>query len=488
MNIKKLSYLYNISENKLLNHKEYFDFDITENCCLYYPEPFISIQNNDYISPIEYLKQYFRNISHNNILDTILLEAITINKQNLIKYDNNLESYVLRDQVILQYIMNRPKTFIMTIWPIAKEFIDEIILYLQENGIVSVIRKISLSYLGAQNLLEYLYNKIILKRTSIDRKLHFINTKLQYTEFDKNKINDFYVIVFENINDLPISGTGAAFKTTLRQEIMKIIKKKYSNKNVELTDTVHINDYFYETIEYAQMYFHEQTLIHMQKKNINNWLDESMTPSFLRLNAIKKWQIKNLNLLESQRMILLTGTSFFTLGIRKSADIDSIFLNIESNNDTREKELTELIYKDFFNEDTKIPFADSGMPGTIAWKESWTKKNQQFYSTFTDPLTDYILTMNPKLFYYWSGLKIMIFDMTLQFKLDRYIPSDYVDFIILKELYPGMTLIDIFVAKDAIWKNKKHRSIKTINELIEKSFERYMLKDKRRINIKKYLL
>ena len=124
MNIKKLSYLYNISENKLLNHKEYLDFDITEYCCLYHPEPYISIQNNDYLSPIEHVKQYFRNITDNDILDQQILEATVINKKKLIKYDNNLETYIQRDQVILQYIMNRPKTFIMTIWPIAKEFID----------------------------------------------------------------------------------------------------------------------------------------------------------------------------------------------------------------------------------------------------------------------------------------------------------------------------------------------------------------------------
>ena len=92
------------------------------------------------------------------------------------------------------------------------------------------------------------------------------------------------------------------------------------------------------------------------------------------------------------------------------------------------------------------------------------------------------------MYYYWNGLKIMTFDLTLQFKLHRYIPSDYVDFIILKELYPGITIIDIFVKKNAIWEHKKHRTIKTINELIIKSFERYMLKDKRRINIKNYLL
>jgi len=486
MDIKKLSYLYNLSEKDILKHKEYFDFNLNEYCCFYNPEPYINIELNNYIDSIEFLKKYFKNINFYDFFDKCVIQANIINKKNLIKYDNSLENYASRDHVILQYIMNRPKTFILTIWPIANEFIDEIVLFLHKNGIVSVIRKINLSYLGGQNLINYLYNKIILPKTSIDRKLKFINSKLEYTEFNK-KNNEFNIIVFENINDLPISGTGAIFKTQLRQTILNIIKKKYPNKNVELSDIVHINDFFFETIEYAQIYFHEQTLFNLQKRNINNFLHESMNPSFLRLNTIKKWQIKNLDILESQRLILLTGSAFYTMGIRKSSDIDSIFININEDCD-REKELEQIIYKDFFDESSKIPFADSGMPGTKAWKESWSEKNNKFYSSLDIEIDDFILTMNPEMYYYFNGLKIMNFDMTILFKLDRYIPSDYMDFIILKELYPKLTDIEIYLNRDEIWKYKKNRSIHKINELILKSYERYIIEDKRRIQIKKYLL
>ena len=486
MDIKKLSYLYNLKEEQILKHKEYFNFSLNEYCCFYEPEPYINIELNNYIDSIEYLKKYFRNINFYDFYDKILLEATKINKTNLIRYDNTLEKYALRDHAILQYITNRPKTFILTIWPIAKEFIDEIILFLNRNGIVSVIRKINLSYLGGQNLINYFYNKIILSKTSIERKLKFINSKLEYTEFNK-KDNEFYVIVFENINDLPISGTGAIFKTQIRQEILKIIKKKYPNKNVELSDIIHINDFFYESIEYAQIYFHEQTLLFLQKKNLKNCLHESLNPSFLRLNTIKKWQIKNLNSLESQRLILLTGSSFYTMGIRKSSDIDSIFINIKEES-KREKDLENIIYQDFFNESSKIPFADSGMPDSNAWKDSWTEKNNKFYNSLDEKVDDFVLTMNPEMYYYYNGIKIMNFDMTILLKLDRYIPSDYMDFIILKELYPNITDVNIYLKRDEIWKDKKHRSTKKINELILKSYERYLIEDKRRINIKKYLL
>ena len=78
--------------------------------------------------------------------------------------------------------------------------------------------------------------------------------------------------------------------------------------------------------------------------------------------------------------------------------------------------------------------------------------------------------------------------LTIQFKLHRYIPSDYVDFIILKELYPNITTIDIFLDKNYIWRNKKNVFNQKINQLIIKSFDRYLIKDKRRINIHKYLL
>jgi len=265
------------------------------------------------------------------------------------------------------------------------------------------------------------------------------------------------------------------------------IKKKDPNKNIELSDIVHINDFFYESIEYAQIYFHEQTLFNLEKRNINNFLHESMIPSFLRLNSIKKWQIKNLNILESQRLILLTGSGFYTMGIRKSSDIDSIFINIKEKSE-REQELEQIIYVDFFDDLSKIPFADSGMPETKAWKESWTKKNDQFYSSLDITIDDFILTMNPEMYYYFNGIKIMNFDMTILFKLDRYIPSDYMDFIILKELYPNLTDVDIYLNRDEIWKYKKNRSIYKINELILKSFKRYLIEDSRRIQINKYLL
>jgi hypothetical protein len=485
MDIKKLAYLYNLSPEQINKHIEYFQFTTNEYCCFYEPEPYVQIGPNEYSKPIEFMLEYYKNVNKYSFLSRALKEAKSIDKKTLIKYSNSYENYQDRDYVMLQYITNRPKTFFLTIWPISVEFIDQIINFLHKNGIVSTCREVELSYLGSQNLLNYLYSKIILTKTSVDRKLKFIDSKLQYTEFSKNKINKFYVIVFENINNLPISGTGAVFKTELRQYIMDLIKSKYPQKNVELPDTVHINDFFYESIEYAQIYFHEQTLLNLQKKILSNWLDDSFTPSFLRLNTIKKWQIKNLSTIESQRLILLTGSSFLTTGIRKSSDVDSIFINIGLDNETK---LVEIINRDFFDDKTKIPFADSGMPGTRAWKDSWTKSNNDFYNSLDNPIDDFILALDPSMYYYWNGLKIMSFEMTLKFKLHRYIPSDYVDFIILKELYPNITTIDIYLNKSNIWKNKPNRSNEKINQLIIKSFDRYLIKDKRRINIHKFLI
>ena len=487
MDINKLSYLYNLSTEQINKHIQYYNFNLNEYCCFYEPEPYVQTNTNEYSKPIEFMIEYYKNVNKYSFLSDSLKEAKSIDKQKLIKYSNNYDNYQLRDFVMLQYITNRPKTFFLTIWPISAEFIDEIIIFLQKNGIIATCREIDLSYLGSQNLVNYLYNKIILTKTSIDRKLKFIDSKLLYTEFSKTKINKFFVIVFENINNLPISGTGAAFKTELRQYIIQLIKLKYPQKNIELPDTVHINDFFFESIEYAQIYFHEQTLLNLQQKILSNWLDESFNPSYLRLNTIKNWQIKNLSTIESQRLILLTGSSFLTTGIRKSADVDSIFLNKDETS-KREKELIDIINKDFFDEKTKLPFADSGMPGTIAWKDSWTESNNDFYKSLEYPIDDFILTIDPSMYYYWNGLKIMTFDLTIQFKLHRYIPSDYVDFIILKELYPNISTINLNLNKNYIWRNKKNKSNQKINQLIIKSFDRYLIKDKRRINIHKYLL
>lgn len=487
MDNKKLAYLYNLNHAEVNAHEKYLKYSMDEYCCYYEPKPYVDIGPNQYTKPIEFMLEYFLNVNKFKFLSKMLDEAKQIENKTNIKYSNSYSNYVSRDEVILQYISNRPKTFIMTIWPCASKSINDIIKYLEQNGIVSVCREIELSYNGAQNLICHLYNKIIISKTSIERKLKFINSKLEYSKFIKNKNNKFYVIVFENINDLPISGTGAIFKTQLREYIKTLILNKSPGENIELPDTVHINDFFYEAIEYAQTYFHEQTLINLNNKILKNWLDPAFLPSFLRLNALKSWKIQNLSNIESQRLILLTGSSFYTTGIRKSADIDSIFINVGSDSD-REQELENLIFQDFFNIDTKIPFIDSGMPETSAWKDSWTEANNDFYRTFPKPIDDFCIAFDPSMYYYWNGLKIMTLDLTLKFKLHRYIPSDYVDFIILSELYSQVTNIKLIISSDNIWRNKSHRSKEKINQLIIKSFDRYLINDKNKIKIKKYLI
>lgn len=489
MNTDKLAYLYNLKKEQIDLHQEYLKFTTDEYCCFHEPVPYTHTEANEYSKPIEFMAKYYLQINKNQFLGNMLAEAKKIDGKSLIKYsDDSYPNYISRDHVILQYIANRPKTFILTVWPVSAEFIDQIINFLQPNGIVSVCKEIKLSWLGSQNLVSQLYNKILLTKGSIERKLKFINSKLEYAKFDPSKPNKFYVIVFENISNLPISGTGAIFKTKIREFIKSLILSKYPTANIELPDTVHINDYFYESIEYAQTYFHSQTLINLQNRVLTNWLDPTFYPSYLRLNALKNWQIKNLSPIETQRLILLTGSSFVTTGIRKSGDIDSIFINIGSN-EPREEELVKLIYKDFFNDQTKIPFIDSGMPGTIAWKASWSESNESFYKLKESELSDFVLALDPSMYYYWNGLKIMTFDLTIEFKLHRYIPSDYVDFIILDELYPGISGVsEISILRDRIWSNKPNRSKEKINQLIIKSFDRYLINDKKRINIRKYLL
>jgi hypothetical protein len=491
MDTKKLAYLYNLTEEQIKTHSQYLSFELSEHCCYYEPEPYVQIGPSEFSKPIEHMLKYYSNVNTSQTLSNVLGEAKKLDGKSIIKYSSETYSdYGLRDQVLLQYISNRPKTFILTVWPCSSPHIDQIINFLQTNGLVIACREINLSYGGAQNLIANLYNKILLTKTSIERKLKFINSKLTYSKFVPGKsANKFYVIVFENINKLPISGTGAVFKTQLRELIKSLILEKSPNENIELPDTVHINDFFYEAIEYAQTYFHEQTLINLENRILTNWLDQYFYPSYLRLNAFKNWQIKNLSTLESQRLILLTGSSFATTGIRKSSDIDSIFLNIGMDT-PREQELVSKIYKDFFNEQTKIPFADSGMPGTIAWKDSWTKANNDFYKAVDLLIDDFILVLDPSMYYYWNGLKIMTFDLTIEFKLHRYIPSDYVDFIVLSELYPNITNLEIVLSRDKIWANKPpgFRSPQKINQLIIKSFDRYLINDKKKINIKKYLL
>jgi hypothetical protein len=487
LDVNKLSYLYGLSPDDIIKHQKYLNFKTNEFCCYHEPEPFVETEEGQYSKPIEHLIEYYKNVDTIDYFSSMLPLSEKMEQNNKpIIYDTTDDNCELNDYIIRQYIANRPDTFMITIWPVATRFISDIVSFLGKEGIVSAVKKVPMSYKCAENLLEQLYNKIIIRKQGNERKMKFITSKLQYIGFAKDTTSEVITIVFDNINKHELGGTGSPLKTELRQHIYNMIKKDDMYSNVELADIIHINDYFYETIEYSQIYFHQNTLDMMEQKNLINWLSDEFNSSKMRIQAVKNWQIQNLSTMESERLVLMTGSTFATLGIRKSSDVDGMMISIK-NNSNAEKKLEKLVCRELFNETTKLPIMDFGMPDTTAWKDSWTVSNNLFYGMYEPPINDFVIAF--KHCYYWNGLKVINLNSMLKMKMSRYIPSDYSDFIVLERLYPHLIENEgVVIEKNAIWSRKKYRDKNKINELIRKSMKRYLKKDQQKININPFLL
>jgi hypothetical protein len=291
-----------------------------------------------------------------------------------------------------------------------------------------------ISFLGLQNLINEFYDI-----NDIDE----INKKIIELELDLNlDYNNIYLFVYEKIKENE--------KINENEKKYEIIKDK--KKIILITE----------------IFFHYQTLKNLEKRNIINFLDNELKISHNKFNKFVEWTDKNLTILEKKRLILLTGSCFFTTGIRNSYKIDGLFINTLDKN-IRETELQNLIYNDLFNnKDYMI-----GMNFTKSWKKIWDIYNMNFYNMSTSTFNDFTLCMDYNMYYYYKGLKIITLDTSIFFKLSRYNEYDFIDLLSIYRIYPGITDIELFFDTSKINNKKK----------LKKALSKYISYDKRKIKI-----
>jgi hypothetical protein len=331
-----------------------------------------------------------------------------------------------KDNIILQYVKCRKDCFIISLWKPAVIALDEIIKLLEQYGNIYYVKKINLTKKALKNLLFWYYDDF-----TQESALNFINKKLDYIDTtDEN--NEMCYIMFDNIKNKQIAGQGAEFKQYLRRKILEFAeldKKKYRGN-----DIIHINDHFYQTVEYSQIILNQNTLDMLNYQDCENFLNEKFISSNLKIQTLRKLLYNKISLLELDRYIIMGGAVFYTYGIRTMNDIDSIMIGIKDN---QSDIMIDFIEKHFVDKQTKFTFIDAGIETSTKWNPKWTEKNKKILDLIK--INDQKeLVLDPQNFFFFQGIKIIKLSYELMRKLIRNKIKDQVDFLVLKEIYPHL--------------------------------------------------
>ncbi len=431
-----ISKMYNIDIKYITNNN--IDFYHTQPNKFYIPqnvEPmFDNINEFDYMEPIKKLfeltkSKYYENLIKNYVIPKTESRLDDMNKINPVD----------KDEIILQYIKCRPKTFIITLWNLLTPITNEIIEFLGKNGNIYYVKKIKVDSENLFNLYcqiydEFTYNEIYER----------MKKKIEWSKLNQGDDNYITVIVFDNINDKKLSGQGSEFKREIRNFCLESLKNKdLVQGEIRGNDLLHINDYFYQTVEYAGLYFNENSLKLLNNFNAKNYFSNFFISSHLKFNTLRKWMYMNMTLENINRVCLMGSINLYKYGIRNIGDIDGLFIGNPDN--IQEQELIENINSNFFDKDTKFEFADFGIKNSKYWRDSWEEKNKEILDYFSlNSFED--IVYNPKYHLNFHGVKMYLIDFEIVKKIYRiYTDNSYKDVFLRAHKIIAKTYVDFIM-------------------------------------------
>ena len=415
--INIISKLYKIDKN--INHIQYYH--ISKNI-QYRPYNvkvmFENIDEFDFILPIKKLIEYHsENSYYQKLYDR---NKKYIEKKELMNEINEDD----KDSIILQYIKCRSNTFSITLWNPALNSLNKFIDILKESGNVYYIKKISLNKNGMRNLLFWYYDDF-----TYNERLIFIEKKMSYINVSENN-NEFYFILFDNIHNKELSGQGSKFKKYLREKLMELIQSDKYRGN----DLLHINDYFYQTVEYSELLLNKNSIEHLNLQDCRYFNNDNFITSNLKMQTLRRILYSEMSLLEIDRFLIIGGITLYSYGIRAFNDMDGLIIDILPNTS---KHLVDFINNVFSNKKTKIHFIDAFEQSSSFWNDSWNKKDYDIFKILK--INDYKdLTLDPANFFYHQGIKIVKLDFEMFRKLIRNRTEDHTDFLMINLLFPDI--------------------------------------------------
>jgi len=414
---------------------------------------FDDVKEFSYLEPIKRLADNHKKDNYyKQLYDRVKNIKLDNSRLNLIDTIDPID----RDHIMLEYTKCRNKSFVITLWKPAIDGIDKLIKLLEENGNIYYVKTINLTKNGIKNLMFNMYDDF-----TYSERTKFITKKMEYIDTTETN-NPVTFIIFDNVNDKPLSGQGSIFKRELRSKIMEysnIDKNKYRGN-----DLLHINDYFYQTVEYCKMILNDNTIkmldIQIADSLSNN--DRSFGIANVKFQTLRNILYSNMSLMEQDRFITLGGTVLFAYGIRAFNDIDSVLIDTYPN---RSQHLEDLMYNLFYQKKSKLFFLDGGLEDSKSWNNSWIKKDQIImdYLKIND-LND--LVLNPKYHFYFQGVKMVILEYEMIRKIVRNRTEDHVDFLMINLLNKDMI-------KDYVLLDEGNKEYFIINKKYEKIMGKY---------------
>ncbi len=407
VSVDLIAQMYNIDAKKIsvdnlnhyhINYNKWYKPDIVE-------PMFDDIEEYDYMEPIIRLNKNNKSTYYENLINNYNIQKTKTRLDDLKKI-----TPIDKDEIINQYIKCRKNCFIITLWNYGNIVSKEVTDFLEKNGNVYYVKKIKLSDQELYNLMLQLYDEYTYSEVydRMKEKLKWIKNS------DDNIIN---VIVFDNINNLKLAGQGAQFKKKLRDFcIEKLNEINYDTKDIQGNDLVHVNDYFYQTVEYSGLYFNSNSLELLSYFNGKNFFSNNFRDSHLKYNTMRKWFYNHMNLENINKVCLIGSVCLYAHGIRNIGDIDGLYLaNLDNKLDS---EVVEQINTSFYNKSTKIGFSDMGVKNSIYWRESWDEQNKKILNYINIESFDDII-YNPKYHFNFHGIKIYLMDFELTKKILR---------------------------------------------------------------------
>jgi hypothetical protein len=406
---------------------------------------YLNIEPYDFIEPIKKLNLRFKNTYYDNLINIYNYDKKT--KLNLYESESNKLDQKDLDEIMLQYIKCRNKCFVITLWPIFTDYLDNMVKYLESKGNIYYTKYIDFEQNGLINYFISVYDEF--SNTDI---LKIAKNKYSWSRLPEQKSNKIAIIIFDNINDLALSGQASLFKTELRNWAFNLLKVKMGVdklQNIRGNDLIHINDYFYQTIEYSELLLNSNSIKLLNNRLYSKIYDEYFETTHLKVETYRKIIYSNLSLETINSLFLIAGVSLYFYGFRPISDLDGICVNFDAkykNKTDLESEDMKTITKLFCDEKTRIFYIEFGATNTEYWKEKWTQSNSIIAKYFgIQDFND--ICWNPNYHYYFKGIKCYLIDFEFYKKLQRSneiigtniwptLSKDYTDYIMINYLNP----------------------------------------------------
>jgi hypothetical protein len=205
----------------------------------------------------------------------------------------------------------------------------------------------------------------------------------------------------------------------------------------------------------------------LKKQNLEKYF--TFDKSRLYINTVKQWFIKNVDLIDQDRFVMMGSAILYAYGIRECRDVDGLVLGLNAS-----KELIGNTARFFCDRQTKFPFAEFGITDTKYWNEKWDEKDKAWFVLLGIKYRDELL-FNPDYHFYFNGLSFLTLNAELNKKIIRHNPFDIGDLVKIMDLLNiKIKLPEVVKDNEFFDKFKGNLKIKygldddDINKLIEK--------------------